>query len=1326
MTLLERRDRVQEIVRNPGSGDFDLLGAVDHSYITFSAALPSIDGDFVPYCARHRSSGQWEVGVGLFDDATNTLTRYDVLRTSTGGTSAIDFNPGIVDVWIDYAAEKSVMLDADSDNLTLPAAVTAVGAITAGASSVVTAGADADTDLRVGSPGTTPTAARVASVTINAPDSGSFRGSARAVFKRAASIIWSVGVFASVAGAMGAVTDFAFDPGTGTPVAAVSAAGALKLSSNIDVGGTTRLGGITYTWPGSQSAGRILSTDGAGALSWISPLEHIALTNLSDVTITSQATGDLFYAASASSWVNLAKGSNANVVLGQSGGIPAWTAAPTVSSGTDSSTLITFGTGGAAPSSSRSVSMVLNAPHSISNPGAAYLSLTRDSAFVWSSVGIVSTVAGSVAAITDYAWKNAAGTNVAGLSQTGALTIAAGLTATNAALSGATPLTFGAAGSISYDASALGITYGTSTDLPHRWVINGTPRWRMQFTSGALLGDQTANFIGVNTVDGADTGALTLCAASEGSTSRSGSISLYGNESAAGGGTYAADVHIFPGAGGQVYIGSVIAGVATDAAWSATDGTFNVYSKLIVGTDPTGSDVLRVGGNGTLSAGTDASTTLSVGTGGATPAASRTAKLILNTPDSGSFRGLAYVETQRNSVATWRAGLFAAVAGTMGAISDYGWAPGNTTPVASLTSAGTLTVAANFVTAGGKLLLGAAPATSAAINIDSATYGDALMSFKDIPNSVTITMAQRSDGNGVTFTNTTNGVTLSLFRNQIAGATTTAALNYEALTSTGASWSSAYAVANVLDDTNGSMDSEWYVQTYVAGAVTTPLRLQPDPSTIARFYRPGVGSLNANYEAIEVRYDTTTARVFSSASGTGTARELQIGMSSAPWGFTSTALYPTGTDNTLNLGTTSARIATAYVGTRLVIGNTTSNAGLIWVRTAGGVNAFTISDSTGVSTFGADMNVSAGTDASTTATFGSGGASPASARTVSIVLNTPDSGSFRGAAVLAFQRAGTEIWDIRVPASATGTDGAVTDLSFRPNGNAVMSLTTAGALKIAAGFTATSGTFSTTLGVTGAATFSTTVAVSSTSSTQFSMTRTGSTGVFMGLNDSGGNAVFIGNTNGVFSVQTADSGFSDKLSITAAGAATFASSLAITGALTGVTTGAFSGVITASSDVNVGGRVNVTRTAGGLTAQFISSHVSTGVYTSWVATAADRGYIGTGDQVFASSVNNFAIGAASAAGALLLGTTAGVGLTFTAATVNAVFAGTLGVTGLLTASAGISVVGVSSVLTFGVATSTIGFYGVTAIARAVLATGAGATVDNVITALQNLGLVKQS
>lgn len=45
---------------------------------------------------------------------------------------------------------------------------------------------------------------------------------------------------------------------------------------------------------------------------------------------------------------------------------------------------------------------------------------------------------------------------------------------------------------------------------------------------------------------------------------------------------------------------------------------------------------------------------------------------------------------------------------------------------------------------------------------------------------------------------------------------------------------------------------------------------------------------------------------------------------------------------------------------------------------------------------------------------------------------------------------------------------------------------------------------------------------------------------------------------------------------------------------------------------------------------------------------------------------------------------------------------------------------------FGGTSSKISFYGVTPIVRQVLATGASATVDDVITALQNLGLVKQS
>ena len=56
-----------------------------------------------------------------------------------------------------------------------------------------------------------------------------------------------------------------------------------------------------------------------------------------------------------------------------------------------------------------------------------------------------------------------------------------------------------------------------------------------------------------------------------------------------------------------------------------------------------------------------------------------------------------------------------------------------------------------------------------------------------------------------------------------------------------------------------------------------------------------------------------------------------------------------------------------------------------------------------------------------------------------------------------------------------------------------------------------------------------------TAGTIASFERTGSNGVFIALKDGSANNVFLGNTNGVFSVQTPGSSFSDKLVITSAG-----------------------------------------------------------------------------------------------------------------------------------------------------------------------------------------------
>ncbi len=79
----------------------------------------------------------------------------------------------------------------------------------------------------------------------------------------------------------------------------------LYLGRNMVVGGTTTLGGIAYTWPGSQSANKVLKTDGAGALSWSTPTEEIALTDLTDVTISGVQNGQVLqYSSGSSLWVN--------------------------------------------------------------------------------------------------------------------------------------------------------------------------------------------------------------------------------------------------------------------------------------------------------------------------------------------------------------------------------------------------------------------------------------------------------------------------------------------------------------------------------------------------------------------------------------------------------------------------------------------------------------------------------------------------------------------------------------------------------------------------------------------------------------------------------------------------------------------------------------------------------------------------------------------------------------------------------------------------------------------------------------------------------------
>lgn len=130
MSVLAVSDRTQETAQNIGaSTPITLLGVAGVGLQAFPARL---DGQLVPYTIEHETSGQWEVGEGIYSHSAKTLARTIIYDNSNGNTSLVNFANGIVDVWIDLPAEKAVMLDADSDDLTLPGNLALAGAVTSG------------------------------------------------------------------------------------------------------------------------------------------------------------------------------------------------------------------------------------------------------------------------------------------------------------------------------------------------------------------------------------------------------------------------------------------------------------------------------------------------------------------------------------------------------------------------------------------------------------------------------------------------------------------------------------------------------------------------------------------------------------------------------------------------------------------------------------------------------------------------------------------------------------------------------------------------------------------------------------------------------------------------------------------------------------------------------------------------------------------------------------------------------------------------------------------------------------------------------------------
>lgn len=104
-------DRVQETTSTTGTSDYVLIGAAD-GYQSFGAVMANADTTY--YATTNDTD--WEVGVGTYSTTGPTLARTTILASSNGG-SAVSWGVGVKNIFISYAASKSVYLDANGDLL---------------------------------------------------------------------------------------------------------------------------------------------------------------------------------------------------------------------------------------------------------------------------------------------------------------------------------------------------------------------------------------------------------------------------------------------------------------------------------------------------------------------------------------------------------------------------------------------------------------------------------------------------------------------------------------------------------------------------------------------------------------------------------------------------------------------------------------------------------------------------------------------------------------------------------------------------------------------------------------------------------------------------------------------------------------------------------------------------------------------------------------------------------------------------------------------------------------------------------------------------------
>lgn len=101
------KDRVLETASSPGTGTVTLLGA-STGYQDFANGVGNSNTTY--YTIATVGGAEWEVGIGTYYSANNSIVRNTVISSSNGGNLA-NFSSGTQSVFVTYPAEEAVYLN---------------------------------------------------------------------------------------------------------------------------------------------------------------------------------------------------------------------------------------------------------------------------------------------------------------------------------------------------------------------------------------------------------------------------------------------------------------------------------------------------------------------------------------------------------------------------------------------------------------------------------------------------------------------------------------------------------------------------------------------------------------------------------------------------------------------------------------------------------------------------------------------------------------------------------------------------------------------------------------------------------------------------------------------------------------------------------------------------------------------------------------------------------------------------------------------------------------------------------------------------------------